>query len=230
MLYVIIGDREKLLALIEALKKKRPDAAILKFDEESIISTSLDELIYGQGLFSSKSIVVLQNTLTSAKDEILGKLKDIANSENIFVVSEDSVDTKVKAKFAKYAHKVQERSKESRVSERFNIFSLTDALGKRSARDLWVLYQKAKYAHVSDEEVHGVLFWQVKALLLATKGESAKEVGLNPFVYRKAQGFLKHYSQTELTTLSRKLVRLYHDARRGRVELGVALERFILAL
>ena len=65
-------------------------------------------------------------------------------------------------------------------------------------------------------------------------GEAKKvktnELGLHPFVVKKAIGFTKNFSQEELEELSRKLVTIYHDARRGGDELPVALEKFVLSL
>lgn len=83
---------------------------------------------------------------------------------------------------------------------------------------------------VSDEEVHGMLFWQMKTMLLVEASGNAKEAALNPFVYKKAKGFVQHFSKEELHSHTTALVELYHEARRGRYELGSALERFILGV
>jgi hypothetical protein len=70
-------------------------------------------------------------------------------------------------KFEKHAEKVQEFVDEAEEigEERngFKIFSITDAFGKRDRKEMWVLYTKAKRKNISDEEIHGILFWQVKA-------------------------------------------------------------------
>jgi len=188
--------------------------------------------VYGQGLFSSKSIIVLDRVFGNeeGKEVILARLKDIAASENVFVLFEGGLDKKTLTKLEKHAEKSQGFDTKETKTERFNVFSLTDALGKRDRRALWVKYQQAKLSGVSDEEIHGVLFWQIKTMLLAAMSGSASEANLNPFVYKKSRGFLKNYTRPELSAFSASLVRLYHDARRGKHELGVALERFILSL
>ena len=70
------------------------------------------------------------------------------------------------------------------------------------------------------------------ALIKRAESEKVKtnELGLHPFVIKKAGGFAKNFSQEELEKLSRKLVTMYHDARRGGDELPVALEKFVLSL
>jgi len=67
------------------------------------------------------------------------------------------------------------------------------------------LYQKAKLNNVSDEEVHGILFWQIKNMLLSFDAKDAEAAGLNDFVFRKSLGFTKNYSYNELKKLLRDL-------------------------
>lgn len=237
MLYVLYSPniqkgRSKLHALIQSLQAKRKDAALMRFNEGTFLPGILDELIYGQGLFSPKSIVVLDKVLADeeVKKAVCARLADVESSENIFIIFEESLDKKTRTKLEKHAEKLQEFEKESHAEERFKVFALADALGRRNRKALWVLYRKAKLNGVSDEEMHGILFWQVKAMLCAEQARSAKDANLNPFVYKKAQGFLRNFSRAELLQFSSELVLIYHDARRGRYELGTAIERFLLAI
>ena len=75
---------------------------------------------------------------------------------------------------------------------------------------MWVLYQKAKMQNIADEQIHGILFWKVKSLILSAKSQ--------------------HYSQEELKKLLNKLVSLYHNTRKGIHEMDSAMERFILGI
>lgn len=238
MIYFLHGkdtetSRVKLNTLVESLRTKKPDATYVRFDEETFEPENIDQYISGQGLFEQKLIVVFDRILTNKETKkcILDRLTDIANSDNIFLVWEESVDAATRKKFEKVSEKVQEsvHSEKIKIKE-FNIFDLSDALGNRNAKNLWILYQKAKMHNISDEEIHGILLWLAKSMLLAEKSNSAKEAGLNPFVYRKASGFRKNYSSRELQDLSLQLVTLYHEARRGRAPLSVSLEQFTLSL
>ena len=206
MLYVIHGGdsrkgRAKLHSLLDSLTKRKPSASLVKIDEEGFQVAELDELVEAQGLFVKKAIVVLDSLLQDKerKDEILSRLKAIAESENIFVMFEARLDKATLSKLEKSAEKMQEVEEgERKTVKEFDVFSLTDALGQRDSKRLFALYHKAKMRNVSDEEIHGILFWQIKSMLLSASCHSPQEAGLHPFVFRKSRGFLQHFSQEEL--------------------------------
>ena len=120
--------------------------------------------------------------------------------------------------------------------EKIDFFEFTDALGARDKKGLWQLYQDALKEEVPSEEVHGILFWQIKALLSALKCRDAGEAGLNPFVYNKAKTYAKNYGKNveeadkKLKEMSTKLFEMYHEAHRGKTDFAIALEKFILEI
>lgn len=237
MLYFIHGTntektRSKAHGIIDTLQKKKPDALFFKVDAEELTKDMLDELIGGQGLFEKKYIVFLNTVCANAegRDALVSRIKEIQGSDNVFILLEEKIDAKTKKKIESVAQKVEEHNSVAVKKESFNIFALTDVLGRRNRKELWVLYQRARMHGVAPEEVHGILFWQIKSMLLAAQETSAKSAGLKPFVYSKAKGFLSNYSQQELKSISKNLVDLYHDARRGIGTLDTSLERFILTL
>ncbi|MCH8987104.1 hypothetical protein IIA94_02975, partial [Patescibacteria group bacterium] len=175
MLYVLHGTdsikaREKLHALLDGLFAKKPDASYIRIDDEHFEKEQLEELIYGQGLFTQKYIIIFDRLLENkeAKEAVLERVKDIAASQNIFILFEGTLDKKTLSKLNKHAEKVQEFVDKSVFPKKkpFDIFSLTNALGRRDRKQLWVLYQSARRHNVSDEEIHGILFWQIKSMLL----------------------------------------------------------------
>ena len=240
MIYFLFGSdtdtsRVKLKNLTEYLRAKKPNATYVRFDAESFVSEELSHLIGGQGLFEQKLIVVFDNVLSNedSKTVIVKRLKDISASKNIFLIREAEVDGVTRKKIEKYAEKIQEHilPKSKVVTEKpFSIFGLSDELGERNKKRLWVLYQKGRFHGVSAEEAHGILFWGVKSIHLAQGAQNAKEAQLNPFVFKKAARFARNYSSAELNNLSASLITLYHDARRGTCPLDIALERFILSM
>jgi len=237
MLYALYGDdvvsgKAKLISLVESLEKKKPDASRIQFNEDNFNISHLDELLGIQGLFEARCIVVLDRVLKikENKDAVLARLDNIARSPNVVILFEEHLDASTKKKLEKYSEKVQIFEKKNARAEPFNIFALTGALGSRDKMRLWVLYHKAKAGGVSDEEIHGLLFWQLKCMLISIKETNAIKAGLKPFVFNKAKSTTKNYTKEELQTFARELVRRYHEARRGRYGLDTALERFILEI
>jgi DNA polymerase III delta subunit len=237
MIYLLYGNdaytsRAKLHTLIDGLFKKRPNAEYFHITSENISEISLEELIFSQGIFEQKYIVVFDNVFQDKvqKENLLKHIKEMQGVEHIFIFLEEKLDKKTIDKFKRYAQKIQEFNKSETKKEKFNVFSLTDSLGKRDRKNLWFLYQRAIDEHIPAEEIHGILFWQVKSMLLAMLSDSAKDAGINPFVFNKSKGFLKNYSPQEVHNLSKKLMMLSHDSRRGIHDFNVALEMFTLSI
>ena len=145
---------------------------------------------------------------------------------------EEKLDKQTLSAFKKHTEKVQSfiLPQKIQTTAAFNMFSLSDALGERDKKRLWVLYQKGKFNGVSPEEAHGILFWGVKSIHLAHGAQNAEEAELNPFVFKKVARFASNYTTAELDRLSMSLIALYHSARRGMIPLDIALERFILSI
>jgi len=241
MYYVLFGTdtikaRAKLDELVSSLRKKKENASVVSMNEETFDEALFESFIVGQGLFEAKQIAILNNLFVqdNARELVLQKRKELQSSPNIFFVIEQGLDKATLTKLEKYAEKTMQfgesRAKKATVGNAFNIFALGDALGMRDRKKLWVLYMKGRRAHIAPEELHGILFWQAKSMMLAYNVKNATDAGLNPFVFQKALSFIKNYSEKELQSLLRKLITLTHDARRGFHDLDTALEHFILEL
>lgn len=229
MIYLLYGtdtikSRTKLHTLLDSMFAKKPDASYVRVDLENFNESRIEEFVGSQGLFESKYIIVFDNLFRDnpqsshsggggAKEILLKNLKEISQSQNIFIFLEEKLNKIELKKFEKYAEKIQSFEAVGATSnqeKKFDIFSLTYAFGRRDKKALWVLYQKAKLNNIADEQIHGVLFWKIKSMLLSFN--------------------TPHYSEDELKKLSSSLVSLYHDTRRGIREIDIALERFILEI
>lgn len=241
MIYLLHGTdrdkaRKKMTELVIALQTKKPDLSLVKVTDETWNRDDLPALIGSQGLFERKMLIQAEYLLAKkaeSAEAILESLVDIAESENVFIFLEGEVDAATRKKLEAKAHKAQEFEKPDVPEPRpdFNVFALTDALGRRDKKSLWVLYQEAMRKNVQPEEIHGILFWQVKSMLLVIEGGPSvtpASTGLAPFVFKKAEQFSQNYNKQELEQLSLKLVTIFHDARASGAELGSALEQFIL--
>lgn len=230
MLHVVIGADGRVL---RARARKVVGDGFVTLRPEETTDERLRELIAAQPLFDETPAVLLEYALdeSPAKDAIVALAEALADSPRAFVAIARALDAESKKKLTKYADALEVLDKEKKGREQvFNVFSLTDAFAARKRKDLWVLFTRAKSAGVEDEQIHGVLVWMLKALLLAKSEKSAQAAGLSPFVYAKASRAAQLWEEEELRDALRSLITLYHESRRGREELGVALERFTLQL
>lgn len=249
MIYLLYGEdtqksKEKLKSLLRSLFSKKPDASFFKIDIDNFNEAKLEEFIFSQGLFEQKYIVQLDGLLADKNFSkfLLNKLEELQKSENIFILWENKINSAVLKKLKKYVAKLQEfplRKVKGRMFATeegafrlgdFNIFDLAVCFGKRNKKDLWVLYQKTRLRNIPVEEVSGILFWQLRTMFQTLRSQTAEHAGLKSFVFNKAKGYLKNYSEQELKKMSADLVFLYHNARRSGLELDLALEKFILGL
>ena len=239
MIYLFYGQdidqaRRKANGVVESLLKKRPDASLFRLDSDTWQDSAFDEYVGGQGLFSQKYIVVLDRLFEKKelKEYVVERLKILKASDNIFIILENSLDKATLTKFEKNAEKIQAFGEEKAEIKKkdFNLFAMTDALGARNQKRLWTLYQQALQHDVVSEELHGILFWQVKSMLLVVLSKDAKESGLNPFVYTKAKNYAKNFTLPELKNISSQLVKMYHQVHRGEADFEASLEKFFLQI
>lgn len=237
MIYLITGDgydetKKIKVSLIQTLKNKKPNAEIFSFDSTNWSEAKLEESLGGQGLFESKYIIIVDNLFSdeSAKDFLISKLEDFKKSPNVFVVVEYALKIAEKNLIKKFAEKNWDIKSAIKLKPEFNIFSLTDAFAERNKTKLWILFQQAVDSGAEPEEISGLLFWQAKSLVIASKTNSPNEAGLKPFVFSKAKRFLKNYSPNELQNNLKKLVDLYHNAHNGLLDFKVGLEEFLLTI
>lgn len=236
MLYFLYGDvskaSEKARSMVDSLIAKQPDAARFKIDSQNWVEGEIEGLLHGQGLFSQRYIIELRHLFEKADttESVLSFLPEIAQSENIFIWVDREVDAKKLEEIEKHAVKVQE-FKEARKAEKpfFNLFSLGDALLERNKQKLWVLFQDA-LNYSSAEEIHGTLFWQMKSLVLAHKSKNSEEADMKPFVFTKSKAGSKKYSEVEMEIMLENLLAVSHEARRGKHNFGIALERWVLSI
>lgn len=238
MIYLMHGTdmekaREKTRALTDALQKKKPDALFYRITTGNFIENPIASLVAGQGLFASKYIVFYDNIFESkdAKEEIVESLKDIKESENIFIFLEKDIDKKTLDKMAKHAEKVQEYTASEKAKKKeYNPFAISDALLSKDKRSLWMLLLEAKKKGNAAEEIHGIIWWQVKSLKLAMVSKDAKEAELSPFVYGKAKAASAGFKSEQVDDMLSDLVAMYHDAHRGEKDLWLEMERWGLSL
>lgn len=237
MLYLIYGTdthkaRTKLHELLGIAEKKRPGAELFKITSENWDETQFEELIVSQGLFEQKYTIVLDGLFEKKdiKNYILDRLGGVRESEQIFIMLEGGIDAPSLRKIEKEAKQVQEFAKLEKKKPTYNLFSITDGLLQKDKKNLWIDYVEFLDKGAVPEEIHGIFFWQIKSMILATKSDSQAQSGLSPFVYKNALTGSRKYKNEELEKLSSQLVDMTHRVRSGEGELEVMLEKWVLGL
>lgn len=238
MIYVMHGTayekaRTKARELTDTLQRKKPDALFYRLTSLNFFEQPLELLVSGQGLFSSKYIVLFDNVFDSKeiKEEVVGALKEIAESENVFIFLEKEIDKKTLEKIEKHVTKVQVfNTTETKKKNDFNPFALSDTFLSRDKKRLWEILLETKKRGIAPEETHGLLWWQVKALAITADAKTAEEADLSPFVFSKAKRAEKLFSKDEINTMLFSLVTMYHEAHRGNVDLWIELEKWGLKI
>jgi len=234
MFYFIHGDSNQIFikaqGMADSLLNKKPDAAYFKINQDNFTEDKINELLGGQGLFSNKYIVSLSRLLerSDISDFLNSKLKELKESDNIFIWTEEKITKPILRKIEKNAAQVQEFKIEKKITKpKMNIFDLANSFGEGDKKRSWVLYQKA-LIDFSPEEIYGTLWWKVKSMLLASKTNTPKEAEMKDFPYKKAKQFCARFNDGELDILASELIILYHQSRLRGENIALNLEKFIL--
>ncbi|MEK7148514.1 MAG: hypothetical protein AAB770_01210 [Patescibacteria group bacterium] len=236
MLHIIYGkDREKGRARFRELqgelsKKCGEERIVLEgeVDEDFLAAASSV-----QGLFNGVTLFTFDCVFDKKveREMLLSHASNFVSSPNSFLIFEPALEKNIADSLKEAgAEALEYAAKNIDTRPDFNIFSLGDALGQRNKKELWVLYQEARVADLTPEEICSTLFWAVKNIALLKNAKSGEDKGVSPFVAKKTRVFAKNYTQEEIANMSRSLVTAYHEAHRGGEPMDIALERFILSL
>jgi len=227
MLHVIYGtDSHKTRKKLHQFLKS--DGEVFKLTSENWSEARFDELLVSRGLFESEYTVVLDHLFEKKdiREYVLERLKNIADSGQPFFLLEGKLDIAAAKKIEKFAKKIEKLdSPEAKPS--LNIFAITDDLARRDKKRLWISYLGLLSRGISAEEIHGILFWQIKNMMLSKK---TADTGLSPFVYQKSLIGSKKFSGEELVKMSSQFVDMTHRVRRGFGDLDIMLEKWILEM
>lgn len=253
MIYLTSGTdknkcRDRHHSLVKILTTKNPEASLFKVDDANFSPAQFEELIKGLTLFAGKFIIACDNVLKNANASVFIKdnLKEIANSDNIFLFLETedvvtgwlSVEEKNKIEkrkkniemVAKEAIKVQKFLIPKNPDNGFNLYSIVDAFSDRDRKKTWALYQGALINNISPEEIFWKLIWQVNNMLLVKNTKDEKKMKMKPFVLNKTKRVANNFSHEELKKLSASFVGLYHTNYLGTEEFEFGLENILLEI
>ncbi|MCA9363637.1 hypothetical protein KC727_00215 [Candidatus Kaiserbacteria bacterium] len=202
-----------------------------QFSPDTYVVGSVSGAVGATSLFGNSRLIVID---TPSEDpdmfaEVWQALSMCAASPHTVVLIESGLDAPERKALEKHADECTAYALPAK-KEASNIFSLADALTARNKRALWTGVVSALRNGSSGEEIIGTLLWQLKVLRLARQTEGPDEAGQKPFVYNKAKRTLQNFKEGELEKFSRELLSIYHDGHRGKRDIEVALERWMLSI
>ncbi len=227
MLRFLVGDAMKAKQKALVLAKGRET---VRFGEGGEPFTNVLGYLGAHGMFSHEVALVLDDPLQDevGKALILEHAKELMVADALVIVIASELDAATRKAVPQGAEVESFDEMMRPVESRQKIFALSDAFATGDRKTVWVLYRKFIEEGTAPEELHGMLAWQARALVLAAKTRSATEAGLAPFVYSKSKRAAERLGVEKAESLSRELVLLYHDARAGKGPLEDLLEAFLL--
>lgn len=227
MLTVLIGsDIQKLRGRV---LKNAKGYSVIRFGEGGEQFERVPDMLGAQGLFGDAALLLIDRPSESESGrELLSKesLALLHRASTPVYLLDYELGAETKKSIPKGANVEIEKEEKARTERSF--FSLADAFLARDRKKSWLLYREYLTQGATPEELHGILSWQARALVIASKTESASASGLNPFVFGKAKKAAERIGNEEAERLSRELVEIYHYSRMGKGALAELLEAFLL--
>lgn len=216
MIYLFHGSdvtktRAKAFQWVAAARAKAPEASYIRLDAATLDESSLNNALSAQGLFFTKTLVLIDDPFSEAEsgELVLAALELLASSDNpIAIVAPKLLPARLK-KIEPHAAKVFEQTATEKKAARGFNSALVNALGSKNGSVLWKEIVKAQRQGDVPEMVHGLLHWKARDLM--QKGSSV-------------------WKPAEARALSRALIELVSESRNGSLDLSLALERFALSI
>ncbi len=215
MIYLFTGSdvnrvRAKAFQWVSAARAKAPDAFYARLGADDLNEAALREALTAQGLFFSKTLVVLDDPFAQAEGGavVMDLLPELKESQNIVAIIAPKLLAARAKKLEAAAEKTFTVDAAAKPARGFNT-ALVNALGAKDGQALWKEIIKAYRQGDVPEMVHGLLHWKARDMM--QKGSRA-------------------WTPNEARALSRDLILLLSDSRGRDLPLGPALERFALSL
>jgi len=220
MLYLFYGDDSKNKILnYEKFIKSLPVQTGISPTETFFINRNdfnpiqIESFYSGASLFSALSAVVFQNIFEyeETRNFVLDKLKQMGESNNLFIFLESQLNKPIIEAFKKVEVKrlkinVFELPKQKK--EKFDNFLVANAFINKDKLNTWIYFRQAMDVGVGMEEIVGVLFWKIKDTIIKKD-------------FRK-------FKEGELKNFASKLSYLLPEARKAGRDAESALEQFLL--
>lgn len=214
-------------------KKSRPSAVIFRFDDLNFDPAAAREALSAISMFGDGNIVIFDGVTEHPEGSLASKLVlEYRGSNNVILCRERAVEKETIEKLKTHALIQEFPLKTVKKEEHPNNFAIADALARRDRRGAWVEFERAMRRGVPAEEIHGIIFWQVKTLYISatqTKEEAAR-AGVKDYSWKKGAQNAKNFLISDLERLLELLKDMYHRSHRGELDLSIAIEKLLLTI
>ena len=198
MLYVFCGDRfaarELSKEFVGVCRKKREKAEYIYLSAESP-GSSLEEMLFGQGLFEQKYIVFCDEMLgDSSAQHLIDNLSLYHESSHMFVVFEPSLSAQDEKKLSGCGAVIKKCREKSSAEDRKPLFSFVDVFLRGDREKTFIAFHSLIRDGGLSVSVINTLLWQLRMLVLVSCSESASDAGVKPFVFTKTKRALDRVS------------------------------------
>ncbi len=215
MLYLFSGDdsKNKILNYEKFIKSIPSSTETFFINRNDFNPVQIESFYSGAGLFSALSAVVFQNIFEyeETRNFVLDKLKQMGESDNIFIFLESKLNKPIIDAFKKVeAKRIQINIFElpKQKKEKFDNFLVANAFINKDKLNTWIYFRQAMDVGVGMEEIVGVLFWKIKDTIIK-------------------KDFCK-FKESELKNFASKLSYLLPEARKVGRDAEAAFEQFLL--
>lgn len=113
----------------------------------------------------------------------------------------------------------------------FSPFALQDAIGEKSAKKIWIEYQKLRISGIEAEELVYKIAGKIRDVLAIIKGATKEDLGIaKDYPYNKSKKDSRNWKTKELEIFYSKIIDAHICSRTGGEDLDVALEKAILSI
>ena len=225
MLYLLYGDdrfslKNKVNNIIQLLQKKQPNSILVNVEK------GVDEIaniVKTNNLFGEKFIVYVDVENGEQLDEVVRFKKEMQESNNVFIIFA-GINEEAEKELEKYAKSVENKFIPKELKKETKIFGITDIFIQKDKIKTWKKYIDLISSGVTPEEIHGVLFWQLKTLDLSN--DVTTQQGIKPFILKKLKA--SKFSPSEAKEGLVQLIDLWDKSHKKSNTLETSLERFIL--
>jgi hypothetical protein len=209
MIYAIVGTKKEVREKAARELLSLGDISRYVYSEEA---KDIKHLIDGASLFGD-TIVVSCFSLgesTSSKEILVENIKDMADSNTLFIVDEPFGDVHMFNRLSKVAKKIFD-AREERVKD-VSVFSLCTFFVARNKKDAWVTFFDVKKRE-SGEAIAGALWWKFQSIWQGV-----------------ISGKRSLFTEEECRRIGKDLTLAPILAHRGEKDLMLELERIILSI